>query len=230
MQALKWARHSWNRAGLWLWLLGSLPTATGQESGLRIAKLRYRGGGDWYANKTALPNLIRFCNEKIGTQLHRSQSVVAVGDEALFSYPFVYMTGHGHVLFNEKEVRNLRKYLLNGGFLHIDDNYGMDPFIRREMKKVFPALPFVAVPFSHPVYHQKFSFPHGLPKVHAHDGHPPQGLGIFYEGKLVCFYSYESDLGNGWEDATIHGNPQPTRQAALQMGANLIMYAFSGEN
>ena len=195
---------------------------------LRIAKLRYQGGGDWYANQTALPNLIRFSNQVLGTEMHPTADVVAPADALLFSYPFVYMTGHGNVIFSEQEALRLAQYLVQGGFLHIDDNYGMDPFVRREMKKVFPSLDFVEVPFSHPIYHQKYDFPEGLPKVHEHDGQPPQGLGLFYEGRLVCFYSYESDLGNGWEDQSVYNDPEEIREAALQMGANLIMYAFSG--
>ena len=199
------------------------------QAPLRIARLQYAGGGDWYANKTALPNLIRFSNQQLGTEIHPTEDIVSPGDDHLFSYPFVYMTGHGHLLFSEEEATHLRRYLIHGGFLHIDDNYGMDPFVRREMKKVFPELDFIDVPFSHPIYHQKYDFPRGLPKVHEHDGKPPQGLGLLYEGRLICFYSYESDLGNGWEDASIYNNPEDIRLAALQMGANLIAYAFLGQ-
>ena len=209
-----------------LLLLLLMVPASAQE--LRIAKLQYSGGGDWYANKTALSNLIRFCNQSLGTRIHETEEAVAPGDMLLFNYPFVYMTGHGNVLFSEKEAKNLRGYLIHGGFLHIDDNYGMDPFVRREMKKVFPELDFVEVPFSHPIYHIKYDFPKGLPKVHEHDGKPPQGFGLFYKGQLLCFYSYESDLGNGWEDQHIYNDPEEVRQKALRMGANLIAYAFSG--
>ena len=218
MQARRWSS--------WLCLLWALSLPTNAQ--LRIAKLRYSGGGDWYANKTALPNLIRFCNQHLNTRIHENDEAVAPGDVSLFSYPFVYMTGHGNVVFSQQEAKNLRDYLVHGGFLHIDDNYGMDPFVRREMKKVFPDLDFVEVPFSHPIYRQKYEFPEGLPKIHEHDGHAPQGFGLFYEGRLVCFYSYESDLGNGWEDQDVYGDPEPLRQAALRMGANLIIYAFSG--
>ncbi len=194
---------------------------------LKIAKLKYDGGGDWYANKTALPNLIEFANQHLGTDLELEEEAVEVGSAELFSYPFVYMTGHGNVVFSEKDARNLREYLLAGGFLHIDDNYGLDKFIRPEMKKVFPELDFVELPFSHPIYHQKFHFDKGLPKVHEHDGKRPQGFGLIYQGRLICFYSYESDLGNGWEDQSIYNDPEEIRLAALQMGANILAYVFT---
>lgn len=194
---------------------------------VKIAKLKYGGGGDWYANKTALPNLIRFCNQELGTHLQAEEDVVEVGSSDLFSYPYVYMTGHGNVVFTATESQNLRQYLVGGGFLHIDDNYGMDPFVRLELKKIFPELELVELPFGHPVYHQKFDFPRGLPKIHEHDGKPAQGFGLIYEGRLVVFYSYECDLGNGWEDARIHNDPEEKRQQALRMGANLISYCFT---
>jgi hypothetical protein len=194
---------------------------------MKIAKLKYQGGGDWYANKTALPNLVRFCNETIGTSLAPSEDAVDVGSPEIFLYPYVYMTGHGNVLFSEADATNLREYLMSGGFLHIDDNYGLDQFVRLEMKKVFPNLEFVELPFSHPIYHQKFEFPDGLPKIHEHDGAAPTGYGLIYEGRLVCFYSFESDLGNGWEDQTIYNDPESVRQKALQMGANIISYCFT---
>jgi len=197
-----------------------------QES-LRIAKLKYHGGGDWYANKTALPNLIAFCNQELNMNMALDDEVVDVGSSELFLYPYTYMTGHGNVVFSDQEAENLRDYLISGGFLHIDDNYGLDQFIRLEMKKVFPELEFIELPFSHPIYHQKFDFNKGLPKIHEHDGKPPQGLGLIYEGRLVCFYSYESDLGNGWEDQVIYNDPQEKRQQALQMGANIITYCFT---
>lgn len=194
---------------------------------LKIAKLKYGGGGDWYANKTALPNMIRFSNKELGTNLKPEEDVVEVGSPDLFLYPYVYMTGHGNVIFSMEEAANLRTYLLGGGFLHIDDNYGLDKFIRIELKKVFPDLELVELPFNHPLYHQKFDFPKGLPKVHEHDGKPPQGFGLMHEGRLVIFYSYECDLGNGWEDARIHNDPEEKRQQALRMGANLISYCFT---
>ncbi len=194
---------------------------------VKIAKLKYDGGGDWYANKTALPNLIEFCNQQINTRLAISEDIVEVGSPDIFLYPYIYMTGHGNVLFNESQVENLRSYLTSGGFLHIDDNYGLDQFVRIEMKKVFPELEFIEIPFDHPIYHQKFDFNQGLPKIHQHDGKPPVGYGIMYEGKLVCYYTYESDLGNGWEDQSTYNDPQEKRIEALKMGANIIAYAFT---
>jgi hypothetical protein len=193
----------------------------------KIAKLKYNGGGDWYANKTALPNLIEFCNRNLGTSIATQEDVVEVGSKDIFLYPYLYMTGHGNVVFSDQEALNLRNYLVSGGFLHIDDNYGLDQFIRLEMKKVFPELEFVELPFNHPIYDQKYRFNQGLPKIHEHDGKPAQGFGLLYEGRLVCFYSYESDLGNGWEDQTIYNDPPELREKALQMGANIITYAFT---
>lgn len=197
------------------------------QSQLKIAKLKYNGGGDWYANKTALPNLIKFCNEQLGSSIAPEEDIVEAGSKDLYLYPYVYMTGHGNVVFTETEANNLRNYLIGGGFLHIDDNYGLDKYIRIELKKVFPELELKEIPFDHPVYRQKFTFPKGLPKIHEHDGKPSQGLGIFYECRLVLFYSYECDLGNGWEDQRIHNDPEAKRQEALKMGANIISYCFS---
>jgi hypothetical protein len=194
---------------------------------IKIAKLKYNGGGDWYANKTALPNLIRFCNTELGMNLSPEEDAVEVSSAALFSYPYIYMTGHGNVVFTSSEALNLRNYLMGGGFLHIDDNYGLDKFIRLELKKVFPELELVELPFTHPIYHQKFNFDKGLPKIHEHDGKPAQGFGLMYEGRLVAFYSYECDLGNGWEDSNIHNDPEAKRQEALRMGANIIAYSFT---
>lgn len=207
-------------------LLLSLPTWA-QKPTVRIAKLKYNGGGDWYSNKTSLPNLISFCNRNLRTNLAPEEDIVEANSKDIFTYPFVHMTGHGNIVFSEAEAQNIRNYLLSGGFLHIDDNYGFDKYIRPEMKKVFPELDFVELPFSHPIYHQKFDFPNGLPKIHEHDGKPAQGFGLIYEGRLICFYSYECDLGNGWEDQTIHNDPEELRQAALRMGANLITFAFT---
>ena len=198
-----------------------------QQTVLKIAKLKYGGGGDWYANKTSLSNLIRFCNANLKTSLAPDEDIVETGSREIFNYPFVHMTGHGNVVFTEAEAQNLRNYLVSGGFLHIDDNYGMDKFIRLELKKVFPELDLVELPFSHPIYHQKFNFPNGLPKVHEHDGKPPKGYGIIYEGRLLVYYTYECDLGNGWEDQIIYNDPEEVRQKALQMGANIISYVFT---
>ena len=193
----------------------------------RIAKLKYNGGGDWYANKTALPNLIEFCNKENGTNLYPEEDIVEVGSRDLFLYPYVYMTGHGNVVFSEGEAANLRKYLIGGGFLHVDDNYGLDKFVRLELKKVFPELELVELPHNHPIYHQKFDFPKGLPKIHEHDGKPAQGFGLVYQGRLVVFYSYECDLGNGWEDPSVHHDPEEKRLDALRMGANIVAYCFT---
>lgn len=200
-------------------------SAYSQDYSFKIAKLKYNGGGDWYANKTSLPNLIEFCNKNMNMNIKPEEDIVEVGSSAIFSYPFIYMTGHGNVVFSTQEAENLRNYLISGGFLHIDDNYGLDKFVRVEMKKVFPELDFIELPFDHPIYHQKFNFNTGLPKIHEHDNKPPQGLGIIYEGRLVCFYTFESDLGNGWEDQIIYNDPEAIRQKALQMGANIISYA-----
>ncbi len=197
------------------------------QGDFKIALLKYGGGGDWYANPTSLPNLVAFVNEQLGTNISREIATVETGSPNLFNYPFVHMTGHGNVFFTAAEAQNLRNYLMSGGFLHIDDNYGMDPYVRPQIKKVFPELDFVELPFDHPIYHQQFSFPNGLPKIHEHDGKPPQGFGLLYEGRLVCFYSYETDLGNGWEDQEVHGNSEETRLKALRMGANLLQYVFS---
>jgi hypothetical protein len=198
----------------------------GQQS-VKVGLLKYKGGGDWYANPTSLPNLIKFCNTDLRTSIQLNDVPVEVGSVDLFQFPFVHMTGHGNVIFSEEEAANLRKYLIAGGFLHIDDNYGMDKFVRREMKKVFPELDFVELPFSHPIYHQKYKFAEGLPKIHEHDGKRPQGFGLVYEGRLVCFYTYECDLGDGWEDTEVHNDSEEKRQEALRMGANIVSYCFS---
>lgn len=194
----------------------------------KMAKLKYSGGGDWYANRTALPNLISFCNSNLKTSFVLQESIVEVGSQELFNYPFVYLTGHGNVVFSSAEAANLRKYLTGGGFLHIDDNYGLDKFIRKEMKKVFPELDFKELPANHEIYNQKFKFPGGLPKIHEHDGKRPQGFALIWEGRIVCYYTYECDLGNGWEDAGTYPDDTPEkRQSALKMGANLIQYALT---
>ena len=199
------------------------------QGGIKIAKLKYHGGGDWYANKTALPNLITFCQKNLHMELAPEEDVVEIGSPDLYQYPYVYMTGHGNVVFSEQEAENLRNYLVGGGFLHIDDNYGLDQFIRIELKKVFPNHELVELPFDHPIYHQKYNFDTGLPKIHKHDGKPPQGFGIIYEGRLVLFYSYECDLGNGWEDQIMYHDPEYKRQQALKAGANILSFAFTQE-
>ena len=200
------------------------------EPSYHIALLKYSGGGDWYANlETSLPNLVAFCNKNIGTNFFPEQAIVEPGSPEIFNYPFVHITGHGNIIFSSQEAENLRKYLTAGGFLHISDNYGIDPFIRPQMKKVFPELDFVELPFSHPIYHQKYDFPNGLPKIHEHDGKPAQGFGLIFQGRLVCYYDYECDLGDGWEDLEVHHDTQEAHQKALQMGANMIQYVFSGK-
>jgi hypothetical protein len=193
----------------------------------QIALLKYQGGGDWYANPTSLPNLIAFCNKNLGTTINSEPATVEVGSAEIFDYPFLHMTGHGNVVFNQHDAENLRSYLMAGGFLHIDDNYGMDPFVRSELKKVFPELDLVELPFLHPIYHQLYDFPQGLPKIHEHDNKAPQGFGLIYKGRLVLFYTYECDLGDGWEDEEVHKDSPETRQKALQMGANIISYVFT---
>jgi len=197
------------------------------QQGVQIALLKYAGGGDWYANPTSLPNLVEFCNRNIGTNINPDVATVDAGSPEIFNYPFVHMTGHGNVVFTDQDIRNLKNYLVGGGFLHVSDNYGIDPYLRREMKRVFPDLDFVELPFDFPIYHQKFDFPKGLPKIHEHDNKPPQGFGIFYEGRLVCFYDYECDLGDGWENPAVHKDSDETRTKALKMGANIIQYAFT---
>ena len=193
----------------------------------KIAILKYNGGGDWYANPTSLNNLIQFCQANLNMNINPIYDVVDIESSELFRYPFIHMTGHGNVVFSISESENLRQYLKAGGFLHIDDNYGMDAFIRPEMKKVFPELDFVELPFTHPIYHQSYNFENGLPKIHEHDNQPARGFGLIYEGRLVCFYSFESDLGDGWEDVDVHKDSQNIRISALKMGANIIQYVFS---
>ena len=214
-----------NKYLLLLILLG-IHVFPASSQNVQIALLKYKGGGDWYANPSSLTNLIEFCNKQLNTSLKPDYATAEVGSPDIFNYPFIHMTGHGNVVFSNADAKNLRSYLISGGFLHIDDNYGLDPYIRREMKKVFPELDFVELPFSHPIYHQKYDFPNGLPKIHEHDGKPPQGFGLIYEGRLVCFYTYECDLGDGWEDQSVHKDSDETRTRALQMGANIIQYVF----
>lgn len=197
-----------------------------QGQNIQIALMKYRGGGDWYANPTSLPNLVEFSNKNLGTSISTNIATIEPGSSNIFNYPFIHLTGHGNIIFSAQEADNLRKYLIGGGFLHIDDNYGLNTHIRREMKKVFPELDFIEIPFSHPIYHQKYQFPDGLPKIHEHDGLPPQGFGLIYEGRLVCFFTFETDLGDGWEDQLVHNNSEETRLKALKMGANIIQYVF----
>ncbi len=199
--------------------------AFGQD--VQIALLKYKGGGDWYANPTSLPNLAKFCNKNLNTGIDTEIPTVEVGSSNIFNYPLVHITGHGNIIFSPDEALNLRKYLISGGFLHISDNYGLDKYIRREMKKVFPELDFAELAFDNPIYHQKYDFNNGLPKIHEHNNKPAQGFGLVYKGRLLCFYDYECDLGDGWEDAEVHHDSQLKRNEALQMGANIIQFVFT---
>ena len=200
-----------------------------QGGSIKVARLVYQGGGDWYANPTSLPNLVKFCNQNIGTALAAPEDV-EVGSPNIFNYPFIHMTGHGNVVFSEQEIENLRNYLFSGGFLHIDDNYGMDVYIRPELKKVFPEYDLIELPFDHPIFHQKFDFKNGLPKIHEHNGKRPQAFGIIHQGRLILLYTYECDLGDGWEDKDVHKDPDDVRLKALQMGANIVQYVFMGKD
>ena len=203
-----------------------LPLYTLGQNTYQIAILKYNGGGDWYANPTALPNLIAFSNENIGTNIKKDAATVEVGSSDIFNYPFLHMTGHGNVVFSSSEAENLRNYLLGGGFLHIDDNYGMDPFVRTEIKKVFPEEELVKLPVNHPIFLGKYEFKNGLPKIHEHDAKPSQAFGIISDGRLVCLYTHESDLGDGWEDPEAHNDSERIRLKALQMGCNILEYVF----
>lgn len=193
----------------------------------RIALLKYSGGGDWYANPTSLPNLVKFANRNMLTNISEDIATVDVGSPDLMNYPFVHMTGHGNVIFSDQEIQNLRNYLIAGGFLHIDDNYGLDKFVRPQLKRLFPELELIELSFDHPIYHQKYNFSTGLPKIHQHDDKAPQGFGLIYEGRLILFYTLECDLGDGWEDAGVHGDSEATRTKALQMGSNILQYVFT---
>lgn len=206
-------------------------TLNGFSQSYQIGLLKYSGGGDWYANlETSLPNLIKYCNTNLKTNINPEQAIVEVGSTEIFNYPLIHMTGHGNVIFSVQEAQNLRKYLAGGGFLHISDNYGMDKFIRAELKKVFPELDLVELPFSHPIYHQTYQFDKGLPKIHEHDNKAPQGFGLIYKGRLVCFYDVECDLGDGWESYDVHKDSPEAHEKALKMGANIISYVFLNKN
>lgn len=200
------------------------------QNSYQIAILKYGGGGDWYSNPTSLPNLIEFCNQNLKTNIKQEVEIVEVGSVDLFNYPFIHMTGHGNVIFSDKEANNLRTYLLSGGFLHIDDNYGMDPFIRPELKKVFPNEELIEIPITHSLFNQKYKFENGLPKIHEHDKKKPQLFGIFIDGNIVLLYTFETDLGDGWEDQEVHNNSEDTRLEALKMGANIIEFVFNRKN
>jgi len=203
--------------------LMNLQDTNGQE----LAILKYDGGGDWYANPTAVPNLIIFCNSNIATTITVKPIVVSASDKDILNYPILFMTGHGNVFFKDKDLKNLRNYLLSGGFLHISDNYGLDTYIRRELKKLFPNLDLKEIPKDHPIYHQTYVFKNGIPKIHEHDLKPAQGFGLFNENRMMIYYDYQTDLSDGWEDSAVHGNSNSIRQKALQMGSNIIEYAFT---
>lgn len=194
----------------------------------QLAVLKYNGGGDWYANPTAVPNLVKYCNQQLGMNMGTDVPNVDVGSPDIFNYPWLDVTGHGNITFSPQEAQNLRNYLIGGGFLHISDNYGINPFIRPALKLVFPELDLVELPFAHPIYHQKYDFPKGLPKIHEHNGKPAQGFALVWEGRVVCFYDYECDLGDGWEDPEVHNDSPELHRKALEMGANMVQYVFSG--
>lgn len=211
-------------------ILAFLPLLCLGQNTYKIAILKYNGGGDWYANPTALPNLIKFSNQNIGTNIIESIEVVEVGSPEIFNYPFLHMTGHGNINFNLQEVKNLNKYLIGGGFLHVDDNYGMDVYFREEIKKVFPEIELKEISEQHKIFNQTYKFTNGLPKIHIHDAKPAQAFGIFYNERLVCLYTYESDLSDGWEDPEVHNDSYETRIKALKMGSNIIEYVFKGKD
>ncbi len=192
-----------------------------------IALVKYAGGGDWYSNPTSLPNLIKYCNATINTKIKSKPGQVEPSSPDLFGYPYVHMTGHGNVIFSTTDVENLRNYMISGGFLHIDDNYGMNEYIRKEIKKVFPDNELIEIPTTHPIFQKPFPFPSGIPKIHEHDGKKPQAFGIFIDNRLVLMYSYETDLGDGWEDTEVHNDPKEVREKALKMGANIMNYIFN---
>lgn len=206
----------------YLLLLLIVTIASSQE----IALLKYNGGGDWYANPTSLPNLIKFSNQNNNTRIKPKPGLVEPSSPDLFSYPFIHMTGHGNVVFSDSDIKNLRNYMTSGGFLHIDDNYGMDEYIRKEIKKIFPNIPLIEIPSTHAIFQKPYSFPTGIPKIHEHDGKRPQAFGIFIENRLVMLYTFETDLGDGWEDVEVHNDPTEVRLKALKMGANILNYIF----
>ncbi|MDE2997075.1 MAG: DUF4159 domain-containing protein [Bacteroidota bacterium] len=214
-----------------LLLVCTAAPAVGQDSSshaFTIARVKYDGGGDWYSDPESLPELLRFVRQETLLDVAPDEEVVELTSDNLYSFPYLYLTGHGNLRLSDREADRLRHYLESGGFLHVDDNYGLDSYLRREMKKVFPDREFIELPFDHPIFHNAFSFPNGLPKVHEHDGNPAQGFGLFDDsGRLMVFYTYESDLGDGWEPMTVHEKPEALREAALQMGANILVYAMT---
>ena len=206
-------------------LITILPYQIYCQGTFQIAVLKYNGGGDWYANPTSLKNLILFCNENIGTNIENEPAVIEANNLNIFNYPFIHVTGHGNIIFDQNEIEIIRNYLLSGGFMHIDDNYGMDKYIRKEIDKIFPNNDLLELKNNHPIFNTKYKF-NGLPKIHEHDGKDAQAYGITVEGRLVLIYTYESDLGDGWEDQEVHNDSDEVRTKALKMGANIIKYAF----
>jgi hypothetical protein len=213
-----------------LFLLPLLGLSFGPATTVQFAVLKYKGGGDYYANPTSVPNLVEFCNKNLKMNINPEVPFVEADSKDIYNYPFVHMTGHGNVVFSATDAENLRSYCMAGGFLHIDDNYGMDKFVRKEIEKIFPGEKLIELPFNHPIFHGKYDFPKGVPKIHEHDNKPPQGFAIIKEGRVVLFYTYEADLGDGWEDPVVHKDSEETRLKALKMGANLVYYALMGEN
>jgi hypothetical protein len=211
-------------------LLGGFSLLSAQDTPdlhlFTIGRIKYDGGGDWYSDPTSLPNLLSFFHQETGIAAAVREVVIEPSDPEIFNYPYLYLTGHGRITFTDAEAANLRQHLTAGGFLHVDDNYGLDEHFRREIKKVFPKSDLVELPYSHPIYHSFFDFPGGLPKIHEHDKKPPRGFGIFHEGHLVVYYTHESDLGDGWEDTDVHNDPEEVRLQALKMGVNIIVYAL----
>lgn len=213
----------------WKWILGVLLLSAGltaQEYDYQLAVLKYRGGGDYYVNPTSVRNLARFVNAQLGTRINPEYNYVEPGSPDIFNYPWVHMTGHGNVIWNEAERENLRRYLAAGGFLHIDDNYGLDPYVRREIQKLYPDKKLAPLPPNHPIFSNVFVFPQGLPKIHQHDGKPPAAYGIRVNGRLALLYTHETDLGDGWDSPEVHNDPPEKRRQALQMGTNILAYAF----
>lgn len=208
-------------------ILHIIPTKAQSKTTVKIGLMKYKGGGDWYANPTSLPNLAKFCNQNLGMNLNPKIDEIEPGNADISNYALIHITGHGNIIFSPFDAENLRNYLIGGGFLHISDNYGLDKYIRKAMKTVFPELEFTLIPFNHPIYHQKYDFPNGVPKIHEHDGKAAQGFGLFWQGRLVCFYDYETDLGDGWEDPEVHNDSEEVRQKALKMGANIVQYALT---
>ena len=222
-----------NNKNIWLplFIFFIIPSLTWTQTNVTsskftIARLKYHGGGDWYNDPSIIPNMLRFLNDNTTINGAANEVRVEIMDEALFSYPFLFMTGHGHIKFSDEEAARLRHYLTNGGFLFADDDYGMDEHFRREMKKVFPDKEIIEIPFSNKIFHNHFAFSNGLPKIHEHDGGPPKGYGYFHEGRLIVFYAFNTNIADGWADATVHGDPEQTRQQAFKMGTNIVVYAL----